>query len=848
MTLKDIKISDLRKNKKALEEMIKAIGTSSRPYPGTYEDDSNPNAGEQLGAIANNAHPLYVYTDQSDAAMTGLLYRDMPIPSLLKAQKAAIEMRSPDSKNRLMLILGDPGSGKSHLAKTMAKIHDTRPPIVIDCGGRYMSDLLFEQVIDYGEGFQKALTDKIHDSELSQETIDLLDDRLPGALVRDDATGKITDINWHKVSERRPTGTSTKEKPVLESSEIAAERGLKYIKLAAEMEHIPSQSTNSVGIKKQYGALIRAYQEGREIILDEYTKSVEGSDDSLQTVIQFLTGEIDECTVDNSMKVSDHEGTDSFTFRREDMKAGFFVTATGNKDSDGVSTHSLSQSANSRITKFEIEAPTSDDWKHRISQVLTGVPLSTIYSVFSGMASDEKDFSNMLLDMRTMGLSDVEKARVPQHQVTMLTNWQETRGAIDKLSDFYMYAARLVDTNSDLYQQQNAVYDAIEEEIDMSFASEVALDFRKVIQDISEAQKVKAVVKKVDGMSSLRLDFSSVGHQKVQVPYDPPEVICSEFGTRLEQVMRERISSIAGKNRPQLKAALLLQAHNLGILSAAGAPDQETIAKQLNQDALAGLGGSKNIYALRDVLINHLKKADSSGALDGQSDEEIMPTDEAVDACAELSELAAGADSSDPRKGRIILLGNDLSHKFNEVSAVDSFRSDYQPETAELVSASDFFESLKVPALAEANMHGLWRNTMTGENLFPPSAVMTPLMNIVEGTHESGVGVMTDLIKNERDGRAVPVRIIEDKARGKTLIVADEIDSATRAALSDDYTIVTYDDPAAEAKAEDFIKETLEQGRKSGMDNLETQLTSAFMLRCGTGKVMKQLKEMMVTR
>ena len=55
-----------------------------------------------------------------------------------------------------MAIAGDPGSGKSHMAKMMGRVRDPRGAEVIDCGGRYMGDLLFEQVIDFGEDFKTA--------------------------------------------------------------------------------------------------------------------------------------------------------------------------------------------------------------------------------------------------------------------------------------------------------------------------------------------------------------------------------------------------------------------------------------------------------------------------------------------------------------------------------------------------------------------------------------------------------------------------------------------------------------------------------------------------------------------
>jgi len=92
--------------------LFKAVGTSSLPYPAShFVTDDEGRLQMEIGVIADDLNPLGLFSDQSHDHVVGLLYRDMAIPSLLHVQKEAILRRAPESRSRLMAILGDPGSG-----------------------------------------------------------------------------------------------------------------------------------------------------------------------------------------------------------------------------------------------------------------------------------------------------------------------------------------------------------------------------------------------------------------------------------------------------------------------------------------------------------------------------------------------------------------------------------------------------------------------------------------------------------------------------------------------------------------------------------------------------------------
>ncbi|NCC05589.1 MAG: hypothetical protein EOM37_16475 [Proteobacteria bacterium] len=839
-----------------LNDLFKPIGTSDLPYPSTHFGfDSNGKLEADIGVIADDAHPLAIYSDRSHEYVVGQLNRRMPIPSLLHVQKEAILARAPESKSRVMMIVGKPGAGKSELAKTVADVSDSRGAEIVDCGGHYLSDLLWEQVIDCGEDFKTALTNRVQSGLLTEASVKIFEEQFPEALVKGE-DGKAADILWDKIAVPRNKGT--KEKPEFESTSEAAERAMRLIESTiAKYEGIPPQTVNSIGMKKVPGIIKRLHDEGRIGLLDEYTKSVEGSDDSLQTLLQYMNGEIDEFTTTNSMKTGGREETYSYTLRRSDMKAGFFLFMTGNSQEDGFSTHMLSKSAYSRLPVFTINEPLPIDWKHRISQVVTGLPLSTLYAVFSDAAKeDPEEFAETLVELRLMGLS----SKVPPHQLAMLGgkttkedgtvvyNWENTRTAIEKLADFYMYWARIVDPRSDLFDpaksQNNDNIENVLPEISPSYRDECAIDFRKTIQAMGEALRLKPEVKKIEGGSRLRMNFSAVGRQTT-ARVARPEQVASELGTRLEAVLLERIGA-STVGRPKLREALVKEARERGIIKLPNQqPGSNTLADLLNQDMLASVGGTKTVLSLREALVARLRQANPE--LNGKSDNDIMSIERAVAASEELQALTSGSRGA--RKNQIVILGKDTKRVFIGAEAIDGAAGGNKPQASELVSTTDFLESLKIPAVANMNMQGIWTDAISSRNLVKPSAETTPVVQIAEGKHESGIGITTVAMQSA-DGRGiVPVHVMLDDERGKGLIVTDTVDAPTRSALGKDYTIVSYGDANAEDQVKGFLKASLEvASRKPKMVELEQQLTYAFMLRAGNEAEVQPLARMMTTR
>lgn len=864
MNLLEKKLSEL--TEEDLREMTWHVGTTALPYPGiiyTYNNDAGTRIPE-IGLLADDAHPLAVYSNRSHEYVLGKLYREMAIPSLLEVQQKALEIRAPSSRNRIMLILGKPGLGKTHIVKTIADVCDKRGPLVVDCGDRYMGDLLWEQVIDYGQGFKSALTEKIKANALKPRSTQSLEEEFPDALVKD-AKGIITDIDWEKAAKPRKHPIPATEK--FETSVQATERVMEIIKKIAAFEDIPTQAVNSVGIKKIPGVAKQAHDQGLSLILDEYTKSEEGSDGSLQNYIQYVNGEIDEVTMTNSMKVDGDERTYSYTLRRDDMRAGFCVYMTGNSEEDGVTTHTLPTSVFSRVLTAEIHDPLPTDWKHTIGRELTGLPESTILSLFPDVLNspdDKEEFGETLRELRKLGLP--EEQRVPEYQMTLLTNWEQTRTAIDQLADLYRFWARIINQDSDLYDSQNtAVYktevEEIRPEISGDYASKNIMDFRKVIRDVMEALKERPAVRKIGSGTGLRIQFSAIGKKALVTPEDP-DVVASELGSHLAQILYDRICSTT-QGKPHLQAALINEGFRCGIFTPdTPKPGQQTISTLLNQDQFKSAGGIRNVTKLRSALISRLKKTDP--ALQGKPDAQVISMGEAVRACEELAALTR--DEEAPRRDhRLIILGKDLSHIFNQTAAVDGERLKERPAPAadELVSVSDFLDSLKIPVIANANLQGIWpRDNARGLKNHPlpdtPRERETyqsviQALDVTENSHSSNIGLQS-LVMQGADGGKVPVHILFDQTRNKALIVTEKADEATKAALSDNFTVITYDDPNISGRISAFVNETLQDPSRPHTEEAVAQNEKAltwaftFLVSGYDANSMHQLASMMSQR
>lgn len=589
------------------------LGVEGRPFPMTFTDERG---NRELGVLEGKNGHLQVFSERSYAEMVGVAYRDMPTPGMLHLFKRGTEKRQPGHTNRVEAILGDPGAGKSFLGNLHARMRSQRGAILVDCGGRDLSELLYETVLDKSAGdslfaaYDKALAkgglsdvsiaqlkaalgsaftqegnraaidwNEVAKSRIDHEALDAAREQIAAEvgkehhLSADQVKEQVVNEEENAVTREVVKRTNAISDQLLAEADARRDNALKVLEEVAGREGLASQSGGaSIGLTVKEGPLIRAWKENRPIILDEYNKSKPGTDDALQVLWQVFNGEMKEHTVKGG-------NGESFTFRRDETPDQFFVTVTGNKTKDGFSTRSLSKSAIDRLKPEFIEPTTVADWQHRICQKLTGLPVSTIHAANADYWNSHKqEFKEWLTEMRKIGLTEEQQANIPSWQFAMIQNSDKVLAASEQLATFYDRWAQVLDVDSKLHRSKDgsnnqAVPSSVAAEVDdPEYQREVTVGMRRMMENIDEAVLVSP---------EANPSYDSKGVKAKDDWTQPPEVLAREpeevekqFGTRLEQVIFDNIIATTPE-KPELRKWLIRQAQELNILE----PEAEEAVK-----------------------------------------------------------------------------------------------------------------------------------------------------------------------------------------------------------------------------------------------------------------------------
>jgi hypothetical protein len=588
------KISEMTPDK--LANLEKPIGTSTRPFPmwGTQRTQSEDRSElrQVLSVIADDSFPLMIYSEREYKEVVALAYCDMPVPSMLPDFFKGIERRKPESTNRTQMMIGDPGHGKSFLGALQGRIRAKGPVEIFDCGGKNMNDLLFEMVLDFGAGdaLPDAIDKRLAAGTLKPMSIALLKD-LP--CVSLDAEGGIAAIDWNAL---KTSGSDN------------VQRAYEQLTKVSKIEGLDNAGGNALGMNSAYGPLVRAFMEGREIVLDEYNKSREGSDNALQTVIQFLIGEISECTVENPLKNKDNtSGPSTFTFKRSDTALGFFVTFTGNRTEDGITTRSLNKSVYSRLSPDTLPNPVKADWQHRICQMMVGIPVSTLYEAFKERAdANPAAFGDWLMWLRKTK-AEVDGAPIPEVQETLLKNWKDVVQASEKMARIYEGWAERTDA-----EKITENYPGLVMEVDEEYSKKEGIDFRKIKQHLEEALQIRPAMLPSNMPRMLDMKAWETAPRLGDKVEENPAL---RFGTRLAEVL-ERIayekSGAIGKDGLYRELKSLMEQAGLRDISLQeGARSQQrSIEQLLNVSAFDNPDLGKQAEMARKVFCDYLRQMD----------------------------------------------------------------------------------------------------------------------------------------------------------------------------------------------------------------------------------------------
>ncbi|MGZ9098023.1 MAG: hypothetical protein ACXW30_06995 [Micavibrio sp.] len=814
-----------------LNKLRKSLGVPGRPFPmrdSTFVEDSKGGRTlvQRLGVLEDAQRPLDIYSDRSYAEVAGLAYREMPTPSMLALFFDALTRRKPDSKRRIQYLKGAPGAGKTFMSELIGRMRDPRGPIIVNCGDKNLSELLFETVLDFSADrkFYSELEKRLNNGAMNDLSVRVLKEALGEAFVEQD--GKIT-IDWNAIKETT--------------------KALDGLKQVSQLEGLDDLGGNALGMATQEGPLIRAWKDGREIVLDEYNKSKEGTDGGLQTVLQFLAGEVDECTVENSLKEKGDQAKQTFTFRRGEIKVGFFTTLTGNSEEDGTSTRELSQSVHSRVHPQLIPNATEEDWQHRICQILTGVPISTLYrSSEEQWKEDPEAFRQLLVNVRTLGMTKEQVKNIPELQLRLLRRWEDVLKASQRLAKFYYGWSMLVNPESDL--MRTGKLGALMMEIDERYKSEVSIDFRKILDHIKEAMEFRPDVKsshESEGYS--RDDWNKAPVlPKTYVQDDP----IMQFGTRLCSVIINHISKTSADiGKVALFKQMMVHAADCGVLEArlteAKKSDNLPIPQLLDENPFDSRSIELQAVIVRNMICAHIRE--NNPEVQAADDEILSPgmvksVIEQMEAPELEVEGPAPAEPEDAYdSNEVVVINPELESvsgtPLTEVSTLDLMRAgpkaaELMPTLNDLLRDDDLLATLAMPRVGDRNLSALWNNAISRSGLVAEGDgdLKDASLKIAEGHADHALALTTVMVRHEtaHGAKASPLHILWNRDNDRIMIVGDHLrPSLTNIFQHRGITFISRDDKNALSK----IKAALPRVLGPTMAAEEVKLKTAFLMR-----------------
>lgn len=748
-----------------LKALTKVIGGPGRPYP-TKSLQSQRTVKEEggekkevytkvLSVYEDAANPLSVLSERDFAEVYGIALRDMPSPSMLDIFADVMNSRRISSQRPVTFIIGDPGVGKSFLGKMLGRMKSKKGPLVVDCGGKNLAELMYETVLDLDKdsSFYNSFDAKLKEGLLNRVSLETLQNAVKAEnKEKADATfikegDEIVGVNWD-------------EFPVSDQTMAALDKIGKFENLLG--------SGNALGMITQEGPLLEAWKEGREVVLDEYNKSKEGTDDSLQIIWQFLVGEIDYAEYENPLKEKGAKSTQKFIFKREDQKAGFGITLTGNAVEDGISTRPLSKSVYSRITPIKLGKTTAEDGQHRWCQKLTGLPVSTLYNIASEQwDNDPESFTNFLLQARVLGLSEEQVKNVPKHEMDMIRNWPRVLEATEKLARFFHEWEAMINPDDPAHGDVTFANG-----IDDNYYAETSIDDRKTTLFVQRALAMDpeavsiAHTKGFDLSVTLDQEIS----QKDVVEAEDPLV---RFGSRIvKEIMKLAVSTSQGQGKDGLYEALMNQAETCGLkkatLQEGAASNHKTIEELLNINPYTSQDHSTQIQVLQGLIAERIRQIDPEVKA---GNEQIIPASHIRRALDELSEkqlashhfIVANNDAETVEQSPFIFA--------DHLDAIGETTEDYLEgvSAAELISKDDFITSLVAPKLRDHNTTALWTTALSTHADLPN--VDNPAVQMAENRHESGVAVTSVQVASNDAEQVETYHLVRNEKSENLLIV-----------------------------------------------------------------------------
>jgi hypothetical protein len=551
------------------------IGTRNRPWPTRQRGEDNGVRTFGMGVIQSDTDPLWLHSAREYKHVLPELMRNMPVPGMLDAFEAIIH-------NPLVYLESDPAYGKSYLANLIGNAMHPEGAVIYDAGGKNMESLLFETVFD---------------SNANSDLIDRINSALRDGTLTAPSLKALREL---KYKDNKPLLSEEGNKRVfdwkgLEDSTITRKE-IDDV-LSSVQKYQEWNGGLRIGFKDVDGALIRAAKEHRPLVIDEFSRRKVGSEAALQQVWQVVNGEINQLTIPLG-------NLGEFTLRHGDIPK---VIMTSNKPKDGADVHPISDSLESRLVKKEIPAFTEEDWAHRISQVLAGVPITTLARLEKGQmlqgantedaqweVADHNKFRRNLESIR-----HANETAVPRLQTKLLDHWQDVISVSQALGRAYHESAALLDPESSVLQQ--ADMSGIRFEVDKPGDKAQKLTPRTALRSLRQA--IQRMPESVPATETKGADFTSWDMPNITPSKEAAE---ARMGDRLKSVVEHWIDDIAGvtpdgAKRPKLYAQLRKVWEEAGVIG------PNSVLDKLNIKSTAVEATTDEVRQAQAVINSYLK-------------------------------------------------------------------------------------------------------------------------------------------------------------------------------------------------------------------------------------------------
>lgn len=551
------------------------IGTRQRPWPTRQRGEDNGVRTFGMGVIQSDFDPLWLHSAREYKHVLPELMRNMPVPGMLDAFEAIIH-------NPLVYLESDPAYGKSYLANLIGNAMHPEGAVIYDAGGKNMESLLFETMFD--SNANSDLIDRIN-SALRNGTLTATSLRALRELKGKDDKPLLSEEGGKGVFDWKGLEDSTTTRKEIDDV------------LNSVQKYQEWNDGLRIGFKDVDGALIRAAKEHRPLVIDEFSRRKVGSEAALQQVWQVVNGEINQLTIPLG-------NLGEFTLRHGDIPK---VIMTSNKPKDGADVHPISDSLESRLVKKEIPAFTEEDWAHRISQVLTGVPITTLARLEKGKMlhrANAEDANWEVADHNKFrrnleSVLHANESAVPRLQTKLLDHWQDVIAVSQALGRAYHESAALLDPESPVLQQ--ADMSGIRFEVDKPGDKAQKLTPRTALRSLRQA--IKRMPESVPATETEGADFSNWDMPNIIPSKEPAE---ARMGDRLKSVVEHWIDDVAGvtpdgAKRPKLYAQLQKVWKEAGVIG------PNSVLDKFNIKSTAVEATNDEVRQAKAVINNFLK-------------------------------------------------------------------------------------------------------------------------------------------------------------------------------------------------------------------------------------------------